>query len=61
MPEDVQVESASEEPGDGGYFSLVDGILLVGVVVIVLALIIRFRKRKIEERNSLRNLRVITE
>lgn len=58
MPEDVQVESASEE---SGYFSLVDGILLVGVVVIVLALIIRFRKRKIEERNSLRNLRVITE
>ena len=50
-----------EETGEAGWnFSLVDGVMLAALSAIVIALIIRFRKKRLEEHNSLRNLRVVT-
>ena len=58
MPEEsVVLEEAGEE---GWSFSVLDGLMLAALCAIVLVLIFRFRKKRLEEQNSLRNLRVIT-
>ncbi len=50
-----------EETGEAvWHFSLLDGVMLGVLSMIVFALIIRFRKKRLEEQNNLRNLRVIT-
>ena len=50
-----------EETGEAGWnFSLLDGLMLAALFAIVVVLIIRFRKKRLEEQNNLRNLRVIT-
>lgn len=53
--------SEEEETGEAGWqFSLLDGVMLGALAVILAVLIMRFRKKRLEEQNNLRNLRVIT-
>ena len=50
-----------EETGESGWhFGILDGVMLAALMVIVIVLIIRFRKKRFEERNSLRKLSVIS-
>jgi hypothetical protein len=52
-------EDLEVEPG-GLQVSVLDAVLLAGLVVVVVAVLVRFRRKRLEEQNNLRNLRVIT-
>lgn len=57
MPEDRGVEPP--EGADGGYVGILDVAVIGGLVVVLLILALRFRRRRLEEKKSLRKLSVV--
>lgn len=52
-------EDTNLEPESAGV-SVLDVVVISGVLVIAFALVWRFRKRRLEEQNNFRSLKVVT-
>lgn len=61
MSEGLGAESVSVGgTGEGLQVGVLDAVLVTGLVVVVVALVVRYRRRKLEEQSNLRSLKVIT-
>lgn len=62
---DVTVEPAMGDAGGaaGGAVSvgILDVVIIAGLVAVVAVLVMRFRRKKLEEQNTLRSLKVMAE
>lgn len=60
MSEGVNAESVRGESGGGLQVGVLDAVLLTGLVVVVVAFLLRLKRKKQEDQNNLRNLKVVT-
>lgn len=59
MSEGVDTEAVGGGGGEGLQVGVLDAVLLGGLVVVVVALLVRFRRKRLEEQNNLRSLKVV--
>ena len=59
MSEGVDAEVVGGGSGEGLQVGVLDAVLLSGLLVVVVALLVRFRRKRLEEQNNLRSLKVV--